>query len=84
MHSQSAGWGDVTEDEKPKTVESLMEYMKAVVEENSKPTYSNEEVAALDEYVRNGGSIKDYVESAVGSVNYDSLDVSNEDVQPET
>ena len=79
--AESAGWGDVTEDEKPKTVESLMEYMKAVVEENSKPTYSNEEVAALDEYVRNGGSIKDYVESAVGSVNYDSLDVSNEDVQ---
>lgn len=60
--AEKMGWEDVQEDEVPKTAEELIDYMAAVVEENSKPEYSNEEVKKIDEFVRNGGNLKDYLE----------------------
>lgn len=58
--AQQLGWDDVEDDEKPKTVEDLIDYFKEVIEENSTPKYSSEEVEKLDEFVRNGGNLKDY------------------------
>lgn len=55
------GWDDIEDEEKPKSVEDLIDYFAEVIQENSVPTYSNDEIAALDEYVRNGGSLKDYI-----------------------
>lgn len=54
------GWEDVEDDEKPKTAEDLIEYFKEVIEENSTPQYASEEVQKLNEFVRNGGDLKDY------------------------
>lgn len=58
--AQQLGWDDVEDDEKPKTAEDLIDYFKEVIEENSMPKYSSEEVEKLDEFVRNGGNLKDY------------------------
>lgn len=58
--SEKLGWDDVEEEEKPKTAEDLIEYFQNVIEENSVPQYASEEVAQLDEFVKNGGNIKDY------------------------
>lgn len=58
--SSKLGWDDIEEDEKPKTAEDLIEYFKEVIEDNSKPDYASEEVEKLDEFVRNGGNLKDY------------------------
>lgn len=58
--AQQLGWDDVEDDEKPKTAEDLVDYFKEVIEENSTPKYSSEEVEKLDEFVRNGGNLKDY------------------------
>lgn len=58
--AQQLGWDDVEDDEKPKTAEDLIDYFKEVIEENSTPKYSSEEVEKLDEFVRNGGNLKDY------------------------
>lgn len=58
--AQQLGWDDVEDDEKPKTAEDLINYFKEVIEENSTPKYSSEEVEKLDEFVRNGGNLKDY------------------------
>lgn len=58
--SDKLGWDDVEEDEKPKTAEDLVEYFREVIEDNSKPDYASEEVEKLDEFVRNGGNLKDY------------------------
>lgn len=55
------GWDDITDEERPKTAEELIDYFADVISENSIPTYANEEVAALDEFVRNGGNIRDYI-----------------------
>lgn len=58
--AQQLGWDDIEDDEKPKTAEDLIDYFKEVIEENSTPKYSSEEVEKLDEFVRNGGNLKDY------------------------
>ena len=75
--AETIGWNDVEEDEKPKSIEDLVEYMKGAIEESSKPSYANDDVAALDEYVRNGGSIKDYIGSVDSDIDYDSIDISD-------
>lgn len=58
--SEKLGWDDVEEDEKPKTAQDLVEYFREVIEDNSKPDYASEEVEKLDEFVRNGGNLRDY------------------------
>lgn len=51
---------DTEEDEYPDSIDSLVERLYDIVEENSVPTYANEDIAKLDEYVKNGGKLEDY------------------------
>lgn len=79
--AETAGWSDVSEDEKPKTVEDLVSFMQNVVESSSTPQYANEDVAALDEYVRNGGRIEDYISNIGAQADISDLDISIESNQ---
>lgn len=76
--SESLGWDDVEEDEKPKTAKDLVEYFKEVIEDNSKPDYASEEVEKLDEFVRNGGNLKDYFEIE-GELDLDSINIEDDE-----
>lgn len=53
-------WDEVDDKSKPKTAEDLVNYFKDVIQENSTPDYASKEVEELDNFVRNGGSLKDY------------------------
>lgn len=77
--SEKLGWEDVEEDEKPKTAEDLIEYFKDVIEDNSTPKYSSEEVEKLDEFVRNGGDLKDYF-SIDADLDVDSIEIEDNEV----
>jgi len=79
--AESVGWTDVPEDEKPKTVEDLVGYMKSVVESNSKPEYASDDVAKIDEFVKSGGKIEDYFDYLGGVIDYDNIDISDERTQ---
>ena len=57
--AEKLGW-EATEEDKPQTAEELVEYFYDVIEENSKPQYASEEIERLDEFVKNGGNIRDY------------------------
>lgn len=72
---------DVDDEEKPNTVQGIIDYMSNVVEENSKPTYSDPRIEKLDEYVRNGGSFDDFYSGLSQEIQYDSLDLENESNQ---
>lgn len=72
--SEKAGWGDVSDDEKPKSLEDLVSYMTSVVEKNSVPEYANSSIAELDEFVRNGGRIDDYLALSDGKYDIDYID----------
>lgn len=68
------------ESQKPKTVEELCEYFKDLIEENSTPEYASEEVAKIDEFVRNGGKLEDYFQVSA-AIDFDNFDTSIESNQ---
>lgn len=76
--SDKLGWDDVQDDEKPKTAEDLVEYFKEVIEDNSKPDYASEEVERLDEFVRNGGNLRDYFQLDA-DLDLDNLNVEDDE-----
>lgn len=80
--AEQFGWDDVTEDEKPKSAEALVQYFRDVIEENSRPEYASEEVEALDKFVRNGGNLRDYfsIDNDIDLENISLEDESNQKV----
>lgn len=77
--SEELGWDDVEDDEKPKTAEELIQYFKDVIDENSKPDYASEEVERLDQFVRNGGNLKDYLQIDA-ELDLDNIDLEDDEV----
>lgn len=75
--AETIGWDDIDEEDKPKTVEDLIDYFKDVIEENSTPQYSSEEVQKLDEFVRNGGNIRDYF-SIDAEIDLEDINIEDE------
>lgn len=78
--AEQLGW-EVDDEEKPDSIESLVQYIEDVVDENSKPQYADERIARLDEYVKNGGKFEDMYSQMSRNISYDSLDMENEDDQ---
>lgn len=70
-------WADVTDEEKPKSVEDLINYFSKVIEEDSKPQYASEEVEALDNYVKQGGDLAKYLQIDA-ELNLDEIDLDDE------
>ena len=68
------------EEDKPKTVEELVNYFKDVINEQSKPGYASEEVAKLDEFVRNGGRLEDYFTVST-DIDFENIDMDDENNQ---
>lgn len=78
--AEELGW-DVADDNKPTNVQELVDYMGAMIEQNSKPHYADERIARLDEYVRNGGSFEDFYQRQQQSMSYDNMDMEDESNQ---
>lgn len=73
------GWTIEDEDKRAKSIDDIVALLQEAVTESSIPAYSNDEIAQIDEYVRNGGSLKTYFESKyVDGVDLDALDISRE------
>lgn len=71
---------DDEKEEKPKTVEELVNYFKDVIKEQSVPQYANEDVAKLDEFVRNGGDLNEYF-TLTPEIDYENFDTTIESNQ---
>lgn len=78
--AEELGW-EIEDDEKPTSITDLIGYIQDVVEENSKPQYADERIAQLDEYVRNGGNFDDFYNNMSQDIQYDKLDLEDEDNQ---
>lgn len=78
--AESFGWNlsDISEDDRPVTVEGLTDYLRGVVEENSIPQYADERIQMLDEYVKNGGNFEDFYAAQQQQINYDKIDLEDE------
>lgn len=80
--SEKLGW-ETDEEDKPKTAEELVNYFYDVIEENSKPNYASEEIEKLDEFVKNGGNIRDYF-SIDAEVNLEDIDIEGSEDNQKT
>ena len=76
--SEKLGWSIDEEDEIPQTAEELVKYFQDIIEEESRPTYANDEVARLDEYVKNGGDIKTYL-TIDAELNLDEIEIEDDE-----
>ena len=80
---ESFGWNidDIEEESRPVTVDGLTDYIRSVVEENSKPDYADERIEQLDAYVKNGGKFEDFYAAQQQQINYDAIDLRDESNQ---
>ena len=76
--SEKLGWSIDEDDEIPQTAEELVKYFQDIIEEESRPTYANDEVARLDEYVKNGGDIKTYLKIDA-ELNLDEIEIEDDE-----
>jgi len=68
-----------TDDLKVENVEEVLELMNEIINDNSKPTYSSDEVKDYDEFVKNGGSLKEfYNEIYSGKLDTEAIDIEKE------
>ena len=78
--AEANGWS-VDEDERPKNVDELVDYIKNVVETNSVPEYADERIEQLDQYVKNGGKFEDFYQTQQRTMSYDNIDIEDESNQ---
>lgn len=78
--AEELGW-DVKDDEKPDSMEGLINYIEDTVAENSKPQYADDRIAQLDEYVKNGGKFEDFYNGMSQNIQYDNMDMEDESNQ---
>lgn len=80
--AEKLGWdiNEEDEDSKPKDVDSLIKYFQDIIEEESKPTYASEEVEALDNFVKQGGDLKQYLQIDA-ELDLDDIDMEDESNQ---
>lgn len=78
--AEKLGWDIDDEEETPKDVDSLIAYFQNIIEKESTPVYANEEIEALDNFVKQGGNIRDYL-SIDTEIDLDNVDLDDERIQ---
>lgn len=79
--AEQFGWEIEEDEEKPKTVEDFISYISDVIEENSEPEFASEEIKELNEFVAQGGDLYKYFQETSTDLDYDSIDLENEETQ---
>lgn len=78
LFAEELNW-EYGDEEKPKSMKELVDFMQNVIAENSQPNYATDEIKELDEFVKNGGSVKDYYNTVYSTeLNLDKIDTSKE------
>ena len=75
---------DIPMDEETKKFESIndiVDFVRAGIKEGSVPEFASDEVANIDSYVRNGGDLHAYMSNVYGSIDLETLDIDNPEVQ---
>jgi hypothetical protein len=73
---------ELEDDVEIETIDDVLDLLKTVVEENSKPSYANDEVEVFDNFVRQGGDLRNFYDKVYsGRMNIDAIDIKNESDQ---
>ena len=73
---------DIEEGDELASVKDLVDHLKKSVVAASAPQYANEEVARLDEFVKNGGKLTEFYSNVPASgIDLDNIDLTDEKAQ---
>ncbi len=72
---------EVGEDRKFESVDDFVALMQDVIEANSEPKYSSDKIKELDEFVRQGGKLEDFLKTEKSIVSLEKVDLDNEQDQ---
>jgi type II secretory pathway pseudopilin PulG len=78
--SEELGVDTTTLESTPQTVEDFVDFFKNTVTEASQPVYASQETQAIDEFVRNGGDLKQYLKT-MREASVDTTDITTESNQ---
>lgn len=78
--AERLNWSDIEDEDKPKDVDSLLNYFQKIIEEDSKPTYASEEMENLDNFVKQGGELSKYLQIEQ-EFDLDNIDLEDENNQ---
>ena len=59
LFAEELGW-EFGENEKPKSAKDIVNYMQNIIDENSTPKYASDEIKELDDFVKDGGNLRDF------------------------
>ena len=70
------------DEEKPKSVDEVINLLNKIVEENSRPSFASDKIESLNEFVNNGGKFEDYYNNlVVNRLPLDIIDIDSESHQ---
>ncbi len=69
---------DIKEDDKFDNADDVVDFMRQLVDENSKPVFASNDIEKLNAYVEDGGDLNEYFKKAYGNLDTDSIDLSSE------
>ncbi len=72
-------WSDELLEED--SAQGYTDVLTRIVEANSKPEYASEETKRFDEFIRNGGDPKDFMDAVYTAPNYEKMDVEDVNTQ---
>ncbi len=81
LFAAELGW-EIGDEEKPKTAKDLVKYMQNIIETNSEPKYASDEIKDLDNFVKEGGNLRDFYSKVyTPEINLDKIDLEKESNQ---
>ncbi len=72
---------DIKDEDKFDSASDVVDFMKQLVDDNSKPVYASEEIEKLNEFVQGGGDLKNYFQQSFGDLDLDAIDLTSESTQ---
>jgi len=73
---------ELDEETKIESVDDVMSLLSTIIDDNSKPSYSSEEVERFDEFVKQGGDLREFYDQIYsGRINTEYIDIKKESDQ---
>lgn len=77
LFSKELGW-ELDDEDRPKNITELVDYMGDLIEANSKPKYASEDIEQLDDYVKSGGNVETFFSEVYGKGDIENMDLSKD------
>lgn len=78
LFAQELGW-EYNEEDKPKSINGLVDFMNNLVQEASQPSFASDEVKELNDFISNGGSVDDFVKEYSKFTDVENLDIEEDE-----